>query len=172
MIRNYRGFVPQIAATAYVDPQAVVIGDVVIGEHTSIWPCAVIRGDVDSIRIGSRCSIQDGTVVHVQSDEYEVHVGDDVTVGHRVILHGCTVGSRCLIGMGSILLNGAKIGDGCIVAAGALIPERMEVPPGSLVMGQPGKVRRQVTPEDVEKMKEGVQGYVDLLKIYKAESGK
>lgn len=172
MIRNYRGFVPQIAATAYVDPQAVVIGDVVIGEHTSIWPCAVIRGDVDSIRIGARCSIQDGTVVHVQSDEYEVHVGDDVTVGHRVILHGCTVGSRCLIGMGSILLNGAKIGDGCIIAAGALIPERMEVPPGSLVMGQPGKVRRQVTPEDIEKMKEGVQGYVDLLKIYKGEHSK
>ncbi len=122
MIRNYRGYVPQIAATAYVDPQAVVIGDVVIGEHTSVWPCAVMRGDMDSIRIGARCSIQDGSVVHVQANEYEAHVGDDVTVGHRVILHGCTVGSRCLIGMGSIILNGAKIGDGCIIAAGALIP--------------------------------------------------
>jgi carbonic anhydrase/acetyltransferase-like protein (isoleucine patch superfamily) len=170
LIRNYRGHVPQIAATAYVDPQAVVIGDVVIGEYTSVWPCAVIRGDVDSIRIGARCSIQDGTVIHVQTDEYETHVGDDVTVGHRVILHGCKVGSRCLIGMGCIILNGAKIGDGSIIAAGALIPERMVVPPGSLVMGTPGKVRRQVTPEDLEGMKRGVQGYVELQQIYKTEN--
>ena len=158
---------PRIAATAYVDPQAVVIGDVVIGEYTSVWPCAVIRGDVDSIRIGARCSIQDGTIIHVQTDEYETHLGDDITVGHRVILHGCTVGSHCLIGMGCIILNGAKIGEGSIIAAGALIPERMDVPPGSLVMGAPGKVRRQVTPEDREGMKRGVQGYVDLLQIYK-----
>ena len=172
MIRNFRGIAPQIAPTAYIDPQAVVIGDVVIGAHTSVWPTAVIRGDVDSIRIGARCSIQDGTIVHVQGGEYEAHVGDDVTVGHRVILHGCTVGSNCLIGMGSIILNGAKIGDGSIIAAGALIPERMEVPPGSLVMGAPGKVRRQVTPEDLEKMKRGVQGYVDLQEFYKADSAR
>ena len=103
MIRNFRGFTPQIAATAYIDAQAVVIGDVVIGEHTSVWPTAVIRGDVDSIRIGARCSIQDGTIIHVQGNEYETHLGDDITVGHRVILHGCTVGSNCLIGMGSII---------------------------------------------------------------------
>jgi carbonic anhydrase/acetyltransferase-like protein (isoleucine patch superfamily) len=172
LIRNYGGHVPQIAATAYVDRQAVVIGDVVIGEYTSIWPCTVLRGDMDSIRIGARCSIQDGSVVHVQANEYEAHVGDDVTVGHRVILHGCTVGSRCLIGMGSIILNGAKIGDGCIIAAGALIPERMEIPPGSLVMGAPGKVRRQVNPDDLAKMREGVQSYVDLIPIYKAEQSK
>jgi carbonic anhydrase/acetyltransferase-like protein (isoleucine patch superfamily) len=170
LIRNYRGHVPQIAATAYVDSQAVVIGDVVIGEYTSVWPCAVIRGDVDSIRIGARCSIQDGTIIHVQTDRYETHLGDDITVGHRALLHGCTIGSHCLIGMGSIILNGAKIGEGCIIAAGALIPERMEVPPGSLVMGQPGKVRRQVTPEDMEEMKRGVQGYIKLLQIYKAEA--
>ena len=171
MIRNFRGIAPQIAPSAYIDPQAVVIGDVVIGAHTSVWPTAVIRGYVDSIRIGARCSIQDGTIVHVQGGEYEAHVGDDVTVGHRVILHGCTVGSNCLIGMGCIILNGAKIGDGSIIAAGALIPERMEVPPGSLVMGAPGKVRRQVTPEDLEKMKRGVQGYVDLQEFYKVASG-
>jgi carbonic anhydrase/acetyltransferase-like protein (isoleucine patch superfamily) len=169
LVRNFRGHTPQIAPTAYIDPQAVVIGDVVIGEQTSVWPGAVIRGDVDSIRIGARCSIQDGTVIHVQTDEYETHVGDEVTVGHNVILHGCTVGSRCLIGMGSIILNGAKIGEGSIIAAGALIPERMEVPPGSVVMGAPGKVKRQVTAEDREAMRRGVEGYVQLQKVYKGE---
>ena len=161
---------PQIAATAYIDPQAIVIGDVVIGEHSSVWPCTVIRGDVHSIRIGSRCSIQDGSVLHVQDDEYGVTLGDNITVGHNVILHGCTIASRCLIGMGSIVLNGAKIGAGSIIAAGALIPERMEVPPGSLVMGQPGKIRRQTTPADLEAIDRNAERYVEYAELHKAEN--
>jgi carbonic anhydrase/acetyltransferase-like protein (isoleucine patch superfamily) len=172
VIRTYRGHVPQIAATAYVDPQAVVIGDVVIGEHSSVWPCTVIRGDVDSIRIGARCSIQDGSVLHVQTDEYELTIGDAVTVGHNVILHGCTIGSRCLIGMGSIVMNGAKVGEGSIIAAGALIPERMEVPPGSVVMGQPGKIRRQTTAADLDAIDRNADRYVEYGAIHKAENFK
>ena len=169
MIRNYRGHAPRIAASAYVDPQAVVIGDVEIGEHSSVWPCTVIRGDVHSIRIGARCSIQDGSVLHVQHDEYSLTLGDNITVGHNVILHGCTIESRCLIGMGSIILNGAKIGTGSIIAAGALIPERMEVPPGSVVMGQPGKVRRATTPSDLDAIERNAARYVEYAAIHKAE---
>jgi carbonic anhydrase/acetyltransferase-like protein (isoleucine patch superfamily) len=170
LIRPYRGLVPQIAASAYVDPQAVVIGDVVIGEHTSIWPCAVIRGDIHSIRIGSRCSIQDGSVLHVQQGEYALTLGDNITVGHSVILHGCTIASRCLIGMGSIILNGARVGEGSIIAAGALIPERMEVPAGSVVMGQPGKVRRQTTPADLDAIDRNAERYVGFAALHKAEN--
>jgi carbonic anhydrase/acetyltransferase-like protein (isoleucine patch superfamily) len=170
VIRTYRGHVPQIAATAYVDPQAVVIGDVVIGEHSSVWPCTVIRGDVHSIRIGARCSIQDGSVLHVQHDEYGLTLGDGITVGHNVILHGCTIGSRCLIGMGSIILNGAKVGEGSIIAAGALIPERMEVPPGSVVMGAPGKIRRQTTPADLDAIDRNAARYVEYSELHRAEN--
>ena len=172
MIRSYRGHVPQIAASAYVDPQAVVIGDVVIGEYSSVWPCTVIRGDVHSIRIGARCSIQDGSVLHVQDEEYGLTIGDGITVGHNVILHGCTVASRCLIGMGSIILNGAQIGEGSIIAAGALIPERMEVPAGSVVMGQPGKIRRQTTAADLDAIDRNAQRYVQYMKLHKAENFK
>ena len=172
MVRTYRGHAPWIAASAYVDPQAVVIGDVAIGEHSSIWPCTVIRGDVHSIRIGARCSIQDGSVLHVQHDEYSLTLGDNITVGHNVILHGCTIESRCLIGMGSIILNGAKIGAGSIIAAGALIPERMEVPPGSVVMGQPGKIRRAATPADLDAIDRNAQRYVEYAELHKAEVAK
>ncbi|HVB58358.1 MAG TPA: gamma carbonic anhydrase family protein [Candidatus Acidoferrales bacterium] len=166
MIRNYRGHVPRIAPSAYVDPQAVVIGDVVIDEQTSVWPCTVIRGDVHSIRIGARCSIQDGSVLHVQHDEYPLTLGDNITVGHNAILHGCTIESRCLIGMGSIILNGAKIGTGSIIAAGALIPERMEVPPGSVVMGQPGKIRRSTTAADLDAIDRNAERYVEYAALH------
>ena len=122
-IRPYRGKRPQIATSAYIDPAAVIIGDVVIGEDSSVWPCTVIRGDVHHIRIGARTNIQDGCVLHVMSDEYPLVLGDDVTIGHSVTLHGCTIESRCLIGMGAIILNGVHIGAGSIVAAGTLLPE-------------------------------------------------
>src|SRR5580693_9863175 len=128
MIRSYQGHTPRIARTAYIDPQAVVIGDVVIGEDSSVWPCAVIRGDVHYIRIGARTNIQDGSVLHVMRDTNPLILGDNVTVGHAVVLHGCTIESRCLIGMGSIILNGATIGAGSIVAAGTLITERTVIP--------------------------------------------
>jgi gamma-carbonic anhydrase len=170
MIRTYLGRAPQIAATAYIDPQAVVIGDVVIGEHSSVWPCAVLRGDVNFMRIGSRTNIQDGSVLHVMRDTNPLILGDNVTVGHAVVLHGCTIESRCLIGMGSIILNGAKIGAGSIIAAGTLVPERTIVLPGSLFMGQPGKLRRALTPEDLESIDRYAQRYVEYKDTYKTES--
>jgi carbonic anhydrase/acetyltransferase-like protein (isoleucine patch superfamily) len=171
MIRTYLGHAPQIAASAYIDPQAVVIGDVVIGEHSSVWPCAVLRGDVNFMRIGSRTNIQDGSVLHVMRDTNPLILGDNVTVGHAVVLHGCTIESRCLIGMGSIILNGAKIGAGTIIAAGTLVPERTIVPAGSLFMGQPGKLRRALTPEDLESIDRYAQRYVEYKDTYKSESG-
>jgi len=117
-IRPYKGKRPQIAASAYIDPAAVIIGDVVIGEDSSVWPCTVIRGDVHYIRIGARTNIQDGSICHVMRGEWPLILGDDVTVGHSVTLHGCTIESRCLIGMGAVILNGVTIGAGSIVAAG------------------------------------------------------
>jgi gamma-carbonic anhydrase len=170
MIRAYLSHTPQIAATAYIDPQAVVIGDVVIGEHSSVWPCAVLRGDVNFMRIGARTNIQDGSVLHVMRDTNPLILGDNVTVGHAVVLHGCTIESRCLIGMGSIILNGAKIGTGSIVAAGTLIPERAEIPPGSLVMGVPGKIRRAVTDAERRHIAESAEHYVGFKDAFKAEN--
>src|SRR3982074_393297 len=142
MIRPYRGKRPEIAASAYIDRAAVVIGDVVIGADSSVWPCSVVRGDVHYIRIGARTNIQDGCVLHVMRNEWPLILGDDVTVGHSVTLHGCTIEPLCLIGMGSIILNGARIGTGSIVAAGTLVTERTVIPPGSLVMGSPARGNR------------------------------
>jgi len=170
MIRTFRGRAPQIASSVYVDSQAVVIGDVAIDEDASVWPCAVLRGDYHSIRIGARTSVQDGCVLHIESGRYALTVGSNVTVGHRVILHGCTVESGCLIGMGSILLNGCKIGAGSIIAAGTLITERMEIPPGSLVMGSPGKVRRAVTQEEGKRIALSADRYVAFKNDFQAEN--
>ena len=170
MIRSYRGRTPKIPATAYVDPQAVVIGDVTLGEHSSVWPCVVIRGDVHYIRIGARTNIQDGSVLHVMRDAHPLLLGDDVTIGHGAVLHGCTIESRCLVGMGSIVLNGAKIGAGSIIAAGTLVPEGAEVPPGSLFMGHPGKFRRALTADDQASIDRYAQRYVEYKETYKAET--
>jgi gamma-carbonic anhydrase len=169
LIRSYRKHTPQVAATAYIDPAAVVIGDVTIGEHASVWPGAIIRGDVHWIRIGARTNIQDNSVLHVMGDDHPLSIGDGVTVGHGVILHGCTVESRCLIGMGSIILNGAKIGTGSIVAAGTLVAEGAVVPPGSLFMGHPGKFRRALTAEDLESLDGYAARYVEYKETYKNE---
>ena len=169
MIRSYRGRMPQIASSAYIDPQAVIIGDVTIGENSSVWPCVVIRGDVHWIRLGARTNIQDGSVLHVMKDTHPLLLGDEVTVGHGVILHGCTIESRVLIGMGSVLLNGAKIGTGSIIAAGTLVPEGAVVPPGSLFMGHPGKLRRALTPEDQASIEAYAARYVEYSETYKAE---
>ena len=169
MIRSFRGLKPQIAATAYVDSQAVVIGDVTIGADSTVWPCVVIRGDVNFIRIGSRTNIQDGSVLHVMRDTHPLILGDAVTIGHGVVLHGCTVESRCLIGMGSIILNGAKIGTGSIVAAGTLVPEGTDVPPGSLFMGHPGKFRRSLTDADQASIDAYAERYVEYKEAYMLE---
>jgi gamma-carbonic anhydrase len=167
MIRAFRATSPAIAPSAYIDESAQVIGDVVIGEESSVWMNAVVRGDVNTIRIGARTNIQDGTIVHVMREpSHPTVVGDDVTVGHGVVLHGCTLGHRCLIGMGAILLNGAIVGEDSIVAAGTLVTEGMVVPPGSLVMGSPGKVRRALTPDEIGFIKQSAANYVQYRLDY------
>ena len=168
MIRSYRGRLPQIAATAYVDPAAVVIGDVTIGADSSVWPCAVVRGDVNWIRIGARTNVQDGAVLHVMRDTSPLAVGDSVTIGHAAVLHGCTIESRVLIGMGAVILNNARIGAGSIIAAGTLVPENTVVPPGSLFMGHPGKFRRALTAEDQQTIDRYAIRYVEYKEIYRS----
>src|SRR6266496_2173896 len=140
MIRAYRGVLPKIAASAYIDPSAQVIGDVTIGERSSFWPGAVARGDVNRIRIGDETSIQDNTVLHCDAPDFPLSIGSRVTVGHLAMIHGCTIEDECVIGIGAIVLNGARIGTGSVIAAGAVVPEGMEVPPGSMLMGVPGKI--------------------------------
>src|ERR1041384_988655 len=169
-IRPYRDKRPQIASSAYIDPASVLICDVVIGEDSSVWPLCVIRGDVNYIRIGARTNIQDGSILHVMKDEYPLILHDDITVGHAVTLHGCTIESRCLIGMRATILNGVVIGEGSIVAAGALLTERTIIPPPSLVMGTPGKVKRTLTAIDQSTIDMYAQRYVDYKNIYRAES--
>jgi carbonic anhydrase/acetyltransferase-like protein (isoleucine patch superfamily) len=135
--------------SAFIDQSAQVIGDVEVGEESGVWMCAVLRGDVHSIRVGRRTNIQDGTIVHAMTGTHATRIGDSVTIGHGAIVHGCTIEDQCLIGMGAILLNGAHVGGGSIVAAGTLLLEGMKVPPKSLVMGNPGKVKRLLTQAEV-----------------------
>jgi gamma-carbonic anhydrase len=169
-IRAYRGKWPEIAASAYIDASAVIIGDVAIGEDSSVWPLCVVRGDVNYIRIGKRTNIQDGSVLHVMKEQYPLILGDDVTVGHAVMLHGCTIESKVLIGMRVTILNGAVIGTGSIIAAGSLIPERTLIPAGSLVMGAPGKVKRPVTGLDLASIGMYAERYAGYKEIYRAEA--
>ena len=165
MLRPYRGQLPRVHPTAFIDASAQVIGDVEIGEESSVWMCAVIRGDVHWIRVGRRTSIQDGTVVHAMTGTHPTSIGDNVTIGHGAIVHGCTIENLCLIGMGAILLNGARVGAGSIVAAGTLLTENMKVPPKSLVMGSPGKVRRLLTQAEVA----DIQLYADRYVGYRLD---
>jgi len=171
MIRAFKGISPRIPASCYVDDSAQIIGDVEIGEHASVWMNAVLRGDVHSIRVGAYSNIQDLSVLHGMKDVYGVVVGEYVTVGHAVTLHGCTIEDRCLIGMGAIVLNGARIGRGSILAAGTLIPERTEVEPGSLWMGSPGKFRRQLEEKDQEMILRYARNYLGYKDSYLAERG-
>lgn len=160
MVRPYRGRWPDIHPTAFVDQSAQVIGDVVVGETSSVWMNVVVRGDVHRIRIGRRSNIQDGTVVHVMRDTHPTTIGDEVTIGHGALIHGCTIEPRCLIGMGAIILTGAVIGSDSIVAAGTLVTEGFVVPPRSLVMGSPGKVRRSLTNDEVASILDYAERYV------------
>jgi gamma-carbonic anhydrase len=169
LIRPYRGVVPRIAASAYIDSSAQIIGDVTVGERSSVWLNVSIRGDVNYIRVGDETSIQDNCVLHVDHDVYPCLVGNRVTVGHSVVLHGCQVEDDALIGIGAIVLNGAKIGAGAVVAAGALVPEGMEVPAQTLVMGTPAKVRRAVTSEEQQRFRKNCENYVKITAIYKDE---
>lgn len=152
--------------TVYIDESAQVIGDVRIGADSSVWMNVVIRGDVHEIRIGNRTNIQDGTIIHVMRDTHPTHVGDEVTVGHAAVLHGCTIEDRCLIGMGAMLLNGSIIGADSIVAAGTLVTEGTVVAPRSLVMGRPGAVKRALTDTEVASIRDYAERYVGYKKDY------
>ncbi len=172
MIRSYQGKSPVVPETCYVDVSAQVIGDVVLGEHASIWMNTVLRGDVHSIRVGANSNIQDNSVLHGMLNKWPVIVGDWVSVGHSVTLHGCVVEDQCLIGMGSIILNGARIGAGSIIAAGTLIPEGTVVEPGSLWMGLPGKLRRSLDDEDRQSIRQYAERYLGYKENYLNEFAK
>ena len=169
MIRSYQGKSPIVPASAYVDESAQLIGDVTLGENASIWMCAVLRGDVHSIRIGANSNVQDCSVLHGMRGRYPVTVGEWVTIGHSVTLHGCTIGDGCLIGMGSVILNNAQIGAGCIIAAGTVIPENTIVPPRTLWMGVPGKQRKEVGDADQEGILRYARNYLEYKEQYLKE---
>src|SRR5690349_3844767 len=160
MLRAFKNIAPKVDPSAFVDQSAQVIGDVHIGAESSVWMNVVIRGDVHWIRIGARTNVQDGTVVHVQTGTHPTSIGDEVTIGHGAIVHGCTIEDRCLIGMGAILLNGVRVGAGSIVAASALVPEGFVVPPRTLVMGSPAKVRRTLGDADEARIVAYAEHYV------------
>ncbi len=169
MIRPYKGLSPTVPASCYVDDSAQIIGHVVLGEHASVWMNAVVRGDVHEIRIGAHSNIQDCSVLHGMKEQYGVYVGDYVTVGHNVTLHGCRVEDRCLIGMGSIILNGAVIGSGSIIGAGTLIPEKTIVEPGTLWVGSPGKFRRVLEEKDQQAILRYANNYLGYKDTYLSE---
>ena len=170
MVRSYKGVLPKIPATCYVDPSAQVIGDVVLGEQASIWMNAVVRGDVNAIRIGARSNVQDCAVLHGMRDLYAVQVGEMVTIGHNATVHGCILEDEVLVGIGAVILNNARIGTGSIVAAGAVIPEHTVIPAGSLVAGVPGKVRRSLGTADRALILKYAENYLDYVTLYLQEN--
>ena len=170
MIRAYQTRTPEIPASCYVDPSAQVIGDVILGEQTSIWMNAVVRGDVNSIRIGAKSNVQDCAVLHGMRHLYPVIVGELVTIGHNATVHGCVLEDMVLVGIGATILNNAKIGEGSIIAAGAVIPEHTSIPPNSLVAGVPGRVRRTLDDADRTLILKYAQNYLDYTAIYLAEA--
>lgn len=162
------GVRPTLAQGVFVAPTASVIADVVVGEESSLWFGVVVRGDVFPIRIGMRTNVQDNTVVHVTAGEAATDIGDDVTIGHSAVIHGCTIGNRCLVGMGSIILDGAVLEDECMVAAGSLVPPRMRVPSRSLVMGRPAKLVRALGAAELTHLRSAAAHYADLARAYHA----
>ena len=172
MIRSYKGISPTIASSCYVDASAQIIGDVVLGENSSVWMNAVLRGDVHSIRLGSNSNVQDCCVLHGQRNLYSVTVGDWVTIGHNATVHGCVVEDAVLIGMGVTILNDCRIGEGSIIAAGAVLPEHTVVPPRTLWAGVPGKQRRELGDTDRKLILEYAQNYLDYVKIYLSDTEK
>jgi carbonic anhydrase/acetyltransferase-like protein (isoleucine patch superfamily) len=171
-IRPYQGLMPQISQSAYIDEAATVIGDVHLGDESSVWPGAVIRGDVNKIRIGARSNIQDGTVIHVTHDYdqsgggFAVSIGNDVTIGHNVTVHGCTIEDACLIGIGSIILDGATIGKQVLLGAGSLVPEGKILESGYLYLGAPAKKIRMLTDTEMKWFKGSASHYVKLSRDY------
>jgi carbonic anhydrase/acetyltransferase-like protein (isoleucine patch superfamily) len=168
MLREYQGRWPEVHHTAFIDESAQLVGDVSIGKDSSVWHNAVIRGDVNHIRIGERTNIQDGAVLHGTLGLYPVILEDNITVGHNAVVHGCTVHSNCLIGMGAIILDNAEIGEQCIIGAGAIVTEGMRVPSGSLVLGIPGRVARWLSEQEIQSLPERATRYVEYKNSYLA----
>ena len=166
-VRGFQGMRPRIHPSAFIEPSAQVIGDVEIGEGSSVWFNTVIRGDVNPIHIGARTNIQDLSMVHVLKDKYATVIGDDVTVGHHVVLHGCQVGHRVLIGMGAILMDDVHVGDDCIIAAGALLTPGTRISAGSLAVGSPAKVKRPITEQERAWLRTSAQNYVGYAKAHR-----
>ena len=166
MIKSFLGRHPKIAASAFIEESAQVIGDVVVGENSSIWFNAVVRGDVHAIRIGAGSNVQDNCVLHGYKDRHPVTLGDRVTVAHAVNLHGCVVEDDCLIGIGAIVMNGAVIGSGSIIAAGALVPEGVRVPPASVFMGSPARLHRPANDDDRAMIARHAQNYIGYKDQY------
>jgi len=167
MILAFQDILPKIDETAFVAGNATVIGDVEIGAESSVWFGAVVRGDVNHIRIGARTNIQDGSVIHVSSQTHPTILEDEVTLGHRVTLHGCYVERGSLIGIGAIVMDGAHIGSNSLIGAGSLVTPNTQIPPRSLVLGSPARVRRELTDEEIYKQARFWQNYTKLLKVYK-----
>lgn len=172
MIRTFQGITPTVPKSCFIEETSVVIGDVVLGEECSVWFHAVIRGDVNYIRIGNRTNVQDLCMLHVTHDTHPLIVGNEVTVGHSVLLHGCTIKDRVLIGMGAIIMDGAVIGEDSVVGAGALVTEGTVVPPRSLILGSPAKIKRLVTDQEMAWIKESAENYVKYAGQYLGDSGK
>jgi len=172
MIRSFQGIKPTIPSSCFIEETGIVIGDVVLGENCSVWFHAVIRGDVNCIRLGHRTNVQDLCMLHVTHDTHPLIIGDEVTIGHNVVLHGCTIKDRVLIGMGAIVMDGAVIGEDSVVGAGALITEGTIVLPKSLVLGSPAKVKRPVTDKEVTWIKQSADNYVKYAKQYLGDPSK
>ena len=170
MLRSYQGTAPRIHSSCYIDESAQIVGDVEIGQNSSVWMNAVVRGDVYAIRIGSNSNVQDCCVLHGMRYKYGVTMGDWVTVGHSVTLHGCVISDRCLIGMGAVVLNNTKIGEGSIIAAGTVVPENTVIEPYSLWMGLPGKFKKKIDDEASQQMiLMYAKNYVDYTAQYLKE---
>ena len=172
MIRSYEGKTPMVPPSCYVDQSAQLIGDVELGEQASVWMNAVLRGDVNSIRLGARSNVQDCAVLHGMRYLYPVIVGEMVTIGHNATVHGCVLEDEVLVGIGAVILNNARVGEGSIIAAGAVISEQMVIPANSLVAGVPGKVKKTLGDEDRKMILKYAQNYLDYTAIYLAEMGK
>jgi carbonic anhydrase/acetyltransferase-like protein (isoleucine patch superfamily) len=171
MIRRFGRLVPRVPASAFVEESAQVIGEVTLGEHASVWFNAVIRGDVGPIRVGARSNIQDCCVVHCTRGRFFTTIGEDVTVGHSATLHGCTIGSRVLVGMGSTILDGAVIADDTLVAAGSLVAPGARFPPRSLVMGAPARVKRPLSEEELAMIRRSAENYLEYVREHRAAAG-
>ena len=166
MILSFKNKTPQVESSAYISHSAMVVGNVAIGEKSSVWFNAVIRGDVNYIRIGKRTNVQDGCVLHVAREKYPLIIGDEVTVGHNATLHACTIASHCLIGMGTVVMDGSEIGENCIIGAGSLVTPHTVISSGNMAIGSPAKIKRKLTDGEIRSIRDSANHYVGDIKSY------